>query len=239
MIAPRIGGAALTDGKLVPAKQKVDGGPSVLYDPVAVLASPDGAALLAKDAAARDFVTDAFAHCKFISYADAATALLAKARLADDLDEVCPDRQARRCARLRGEMRRPAVLAARSHANGSAQTGVCTTSANLCAGAASPRPSFISTKNGRCGPHVAAADAARAAISFCTGVPRGIGLVCSAFTRRGARDSLRTCRSRGGRKDLRLRAPRACAVGKNKLRGQTFRSPVKPRGSAKVPAERP
>jgi catalase len=89
VIAPHIGGAVLSDGKRVLPRQKVDGGPSVLYDAVAVLASPDGAALLAKNAAARDFVTDAFAHCKFIGYTDAATALLAKAGLGDDLDEGC------------------------------------------------------------------------------------------------------------------------------------------------------
>ena len=51
-----------------PAHQTIDGGPSVLYDAVAILASAEGAALLAADAAAKDFVTDAHAHCKFIAY---------------------------------------------------------------------------------------------------------------------------------------------------------------------------
>jgi catalase len=75
IIAPKIGGAMLSDGKLVPADQKVDGGPSVLYDAVAVLASADGVAKLAKMPAAKDFVSDAHAHAKFVAYAPAAKAL--------------------------------------------------------------------------------------------------------------------------------------------------------------------
>ncbi len=37
LIAPKIGGVTLSDGSQVPADQNVDGGPSVLYDAVAVL----------------------------------------------------------------------------------------------------------------------------------------------------------------------------------------------------------
>tara|TARA_R110000787_G_scaffold150826_4_gene264773 strand:- start:1514 stop:3700 length:2187 start_codon:yes stop_codon:yes gene_type:complete len=89
VIAPKIGGVTLSDGTAVAAKQMVDGGPSVLYDAVAVVASPDGAALLAMDAAAKDFVTDAFAHCKFIGLTAEAQTLFEKAGIADDLDEGC------------------------------------------------------------------------------------------------------------------------------------------------------
>ncbi|MET0295484.1 MAG: catalase HPII, partial [Phenylobacterium sp.] len=89
VIAPKIAGAILSDGALAPAKQKIDGGPSVLFDAVAVLASADGAALLAMDAAAKDFVSDAFAHCKFIAYTPEAEPLFAKAGLAADLDDGC------------------------------------------------------------------------------------------------------------------------------------------------------
>ncbi|WP_082765600.1 MULTISPECIES: catalase [unclassified Phenylobacterium] len=89
VIAPKIAGAVLSDGALVPAKQKIDGGPSVLFDVVAVLASPEGAALLAGDGAARDFVHDAFGHCKFIGYSAAAELLLDKAGLLPMLDEAC------------------------------------------------------------------------------------------------------------------------------------------------------
>jgi catalase len=78
-VTPKIAGAVLSDGTLAPGKQKLDGGPSVLFDAVALLLSEAGAALLAKDGPARDFVADAFSHCKFIGYTAAAEAMLAKA----------------------------------------------------------------------------------------------------------------------------------------------------------------
>ncbi|WP_285018711.1 catalase [Novosphingobium sp. fls2-241-R2A-195] len=89
VIAPKIAGVTLSDGTTVAAKQKIDGGPSVLFDAVAVVVSEDGAALLAGDAAAKDFVTDAFAHCKFIGFSDEAQAIFAKAGITEDLDEGC------------------------------------------------------------------------------------------------------------------------------------------------------
>jgi len=89
VVAPKIAGVTLSDGSALPAKQKIDGGPSVLYDAVAVLASEAGALLLAKDKPAKDFVSDAFAHCKFIGYAPPAQALFEAAGLAAGLDEGC------------------------------------------------------------------------------------------------------------------------------------------------------
>jgi catalase len=56
-----------------------DGGPSVLFDAVALLVSPEGAAALLDRPVARDFVADAFAHCKFVAYTPAAQPLLEKA----------------------------------------------------------------------------------------------------------------------------------------------------------------
>jgi len=89
VIAPKIAGVTLSSGDLVPAKQKIDGGPSVLYDAVALLISADGAAMLAKDKPSKDFVNDAFAHCKFIAYSEDAQPLLEAAGIASDLDEGC------------------------------------------------------------------------------------------------------------------------------------------------------
>ncbi|SNB63320.1 catalase [Arboricoccus pini] len=89
IVAPNIGGVKASDGSWIEAKQKIDGGPSVLYDAVAVLTSKEGAALLAKLPPAKDFVTDAFAHCKFIAYSAQALALFEKAGLAADLDQGC------------------------------------------------------------------------------------------------------------------------------------------------------
>ncbi|MFC4254663.1 catalase [Altererythrobacter xixiisoli] len=89
IVAPKIGGVVLSDGTSVAAKHKIDGGPSVLFDAVAVVVSAEGASLLALDAAARDFVTDAFAHCKFIGISAEAEPIFSKAGIADDLDEAC------------------------------------------------------------------------------------------------------------------------------------------------------
>ncbi|GMB81419.1 catalase [Shinella zoogloeoides] len=87
VIAPKVGGVTLSDGKPLAAQQMIDGGPSVLYDAVVVLASQAGTADLLKEATARDFVADAFAHCKFIGYTAPAFPLLEKAGAAEMLDE--------------------------------------------------------------------------------------------------------------------------------------------------------
>ena len=88
-IAPKIGGALLSDGSTLAANQKVDGGPSVLYDAVAIVVSEDGAQVFSADAAARDFASDAFAHCKFIGYSAEASALFESIGLGDKLDDGC------------------------------------------------------------------------------------------------------------------------------------------------------
>ena len=62
----------------------IDGGPSVLYDAVALLPSEAGTRALLQHAPARDFVADAFAHCKFIGYSAAAKPLLEKAGVQPD-----------------------------------------------------------------------------------------------------------------------------------------------------------
>ena len=87
LVAPKIGGVVTSDGELIAAHQKIDGGPSVLYDAVAILVSADGAAKLAADPAAKDFVTDAHAHCKFIAYHPDAAPLLDAAGVLGEVDE--------------------------------------------------------------------------------------------------------------------------------------------------------
>ncbi|MEK7412946.1 MAG: catalase HPII, partial [Planctomycetota bacterium] len=89
VIAPKIAGVTLSDGTTVAAKHKIDGGPSVLFDAVAIVVSVDGAALLSLDAAAKDFATDAFAHCKYIGISAEAETIFAAAGIADDLDDAC------------------------------------------------------------------------------------------------------------------------------------------------------
>ncbi len=85
--APKIGGVTLDDGTNVAARHKIDGGPSVLFDAVALLPSNDGATMLSNDAASKDFVSDAYAHCKFIGHSAAASSLFAAARLPAELDK--------------------------------------------------------------------------------------------------------------------------------------------------------
>ncbi|WP_443970864.1 catalase [Sphingobium sp. CR28] len=89
IVAPKIGGATLSDGKILGAHQKIDGGPSVLYDAVAIVASEEGGQMLAMDAPAKDFLTDAFAHCKFIGLGPGTEPLLARTGLAADVDDGC------------------------------------------------------------------------------------------------------------------------------------------------------
>jgi catalase len=89
VIAPRIAVVRLSDGTSVVPKHRVDGGPSVLFDAIAVLLCEDGAALLAQNASAREFVADAFTHCKYIGMSAESGALFAKAGIAGDLDVAC------------------------------------------------------------------------------------------------------------------------------------------------------
>ena len=87
IVAPKVGGVEANDGSWIEAAQKIGGGPSVLYDAVALLPSEDGAKQLAKEPAARDFIADAFAHMKFIGYVEAATTLFGKAGIPEKRDE--------------------------------------------------------------------------------------------------------------------------------------------------------
>jgi catalase len=84
IVAPKIGGVETSDGSWIDAGQKLDGGPSVLYDAVALLPSEKGAQMLLNVPAARDFVADAFAHRKFIAVVEAARPLLEKAGVISD-----------------------------------------------------------------------------------------------------------------------------------------------------------
>ena len=65
-VAPAIGPVKLKGGGTLTPDHAIDGGPSVLFDAVALLPSADGAADLADRASAQDFVSDAFAHHKLV-----------------------------------------------------------------------------------------------------------------------------------------------------------------------------
>jgi len=88
IIAPKIGGAKAGDGSWIEADQMIDGVPSVLYDAVALLPGEAAMVDLVQESTARDFVADAFAHCKFIGYVEAVVPLFEKAGIAaEDMDE--------------------------------------------------------------------------------------------------------------------------------------------------------
>ena len=87
LVAPTVGMTRLTGNKTIEANQTIDGGPSVLYDAIAVVLSEAGAEALAQSPAARDFVSDAFAHRKFVGYVPEARALFEAVGLASQLDD--------------------------------------------------------------------------------------------------------------------------------------------------------
>jgi catalase len=84
IVAPKIGGAKLSDGKALKADGQLLGSPSQIFDAVAVILSEDGAAALSKEGAAIQFVMDAFGHLKAIGASGAAKPLLDKAGIEPD-----------------------------------------------------------------------------------------------------------------------------------------------------------
>ncbi|MBY5161347.1 catalase [Salsipaludibacter albus] len=91
VVAPSVQGVTDSDGDEVDVDEAVQGGPSVLFDAVALLPSGDGAAALADQPPARQFVADAVAHHKYVGVGPDATALLGAAGVAvEDHDALMP-----------------------------------------------------------------------------------------------------------------------------------------------------
>ncbi|AWH34032.1 catalase HPII [Stenotrophomonas sp. SAU14A_NAIMI4_8] len=84
LVAPKVGGARLSDGKVQAADGQLAGTPSVLFDAVAVVLSADAAKALVKEAAAMEFVSHAWAHLKAIASDAGGQALLKAARVGND-----------------------------------------------------------------------------------------------------------------------------------------------------------
>jgi len=89
VVAPAIGGVTASDGTHIPADEKIDGGPSVLFDAVVVMIAGHAVNQLEAHGPARDFVNDAFAHCKFIGYTMESLPLFKSAGLESKLDGGC------------------------------------------------------------------------------------------------------------------------------------------------------
>ncbi len=76
VIAPKVGGAKDSAGKLIEADMSLSGAPSVLFDAVVVLASKESGTELSTNAGAVDWVRDAFGHCKVLGHSPKAKPLL-------------------------------------------------------------------------------------------------------------------------------------------------------------------
>ena len=84
IVAPKVGGAKLADGSLLPAHGQLAGTPSVMFDAVAIVLSDAGAQMLCAEGSAIDFVRDAFGHLKAMAVDRGGQALLQKAGIAPD-----------------------------------------------------------------------------------------------------------------------------------------------------------
>jgi catalase len=84
LVAPRVGSIKLADGSTVKADGQLAGSPSQIFDAVAIVLSEKGCQALLKQAAAVQFVMDAFGHLKAIGATKAATRLLDKAGVEAD-----------------------------------------------------------------------------------------------------------------------------------------------------------
>ncbi|WP_199554192.1 catalase [Sandaracinobacteroides hominis] len=84
IVAPKVGGATLSDGKLRKADGQLAGSPSQLFDAVALLLSAEGCQALLKEGAAVQFGMDAFGHLKAIGASAEAKPLLDKAGVEPD-----------------------------------------------------------------------------------------------------------------------------------------------------------
>ena len=91
IVAPKAGGAALSDGKRMAADGHLAGTPSLVFDAVAVLLAPEAAARLGAVPAAKQFLMDAFAHLKAIAFDAGAKQLLDKAGIEPDAGVLAAD----------------------------------------------------------------------------------------------------------------------------------------------------
>ncbi|HMG21811.1 MAG TPA: catalase [Kofleriaceae bacterium] len=84
LVGPRIGGARPAHGDPVPVNHTIGGGPSVMFDAVAIVSGAAAIPGLLADPAAVAWVSDAFVHCKVIAAAATAGPLLDAARVVRD-----------------------------------------------------------------------------------------------------------------------------------------------------------
>jgi len=89
LIAPKIGGFTDSDGNLTAVHHALSGAPSCLFDTVVILAAEAAMDDLVREAAAVNWVRDAYGHLKVIAFASVAEALIQAADAEGD-DGVVP-----------------------------------------------------------------------------------------------------------------------------------------------------
>ncbi|WP_119271485.1 catalase [Taklimakanibacter deserti] len=87
VVCRKISGVVLADKSKLPADQALSAAPSVFFDAVVLLTSEAGNSDLQDEAAAIDWIRDAYGHLKTLGFSQPAYELLAKAGLGDRLDE--------------------------------------------------------------------------------------------------------------------------------------------------------
>ena len=88
LVAPRVGGIKLSDGKSVSAGGQLAGTPSMIFDAVAIVLSEAAGKQLASDGAAVDFVRNAYGHLKGITLDRGAQALAKASGIVSDAGVV-------------------------------------------------------------------------------------------------------------------------------------------------------
>lgn len=101
IVAPKVGGAKLSDGKQQKADGQLAGSPSQIFDAVAIILSKEGCAVLVNEAAAVEFVMNAYGHLKAIGASAAAQPLLDKAGVVHDVGVTALDGAFVKAAALR------------------------------------------------------------------------------------------------------------------------------------------
>ena len=84
IIAPKVGGVTLSDGKHLAADAQLAGAPSAQFDAVASVIPMESGERLRKDAAAQDWFRDAFGHLKAIAACKATRLILDSAGIVPD-----------------------------------------------------------------------------------------------------------------------------------------------------------
>ena len=84
VVAPKIGGVRGKGGTIIDADHQLAGGPSIFFDAVVVASSKEGSAMLETEAAAVDWIRDAFGHLKVIGVLESGLGLAEEAGVEED-----------------------------------------------------------------------------------------------------------------------------------------------------------